>query len=223
MPIVLKCCSPCHAGVPLKFQSCIARFRIALLLLCPAAPSQGPLPPGLLHSLTLSVHFMAATLQHLGPMPDDVKHMLADAALQALLLVVLEVRPEATLPLPLLSSTAASPAVAARSAAAEQAPVQQQHPRRHTARQHPARGGQQQQGRRHGSSSMNSCNSSFPQQVAGQEGRLQALDTLGLMVGCMTALQRTQHLLSQVCPNHGEICVSCCSHCMLSKHTGTRQ
>jgi hypothetical protein len=66
-------------------------------------------------------------------------------------------------------------------------------------------GGQQHwQGREHGSSDTSPVIESS-QHGPAQDGQLQALDTLGLMVGCMTALQRMQWLPPQYCASRGEM------------------
>jgi hypothetical protein len=148
---------------------------------------------------------MAATLQYLGPLPDTLKHTLADRAFQSLGEVLRSVPPTFTLPCPpLASNTAATPT--GSSTSGRQAQVQVRQPRRGKARQRTARGGQQQQQHRQGSQAPDvGPSSSSAQQLSAQDERVQALDTLGLMLGCTTALQRTLPLLSPAGPDLGEI------------------
>jgi hypothetical protein len=138
---------------------------------------------------------MAATLQYLAPLPASVRHTLADSALQTLVEVLRTVQSEAACPPPQEAST---PAAAHGGTSADP---------------HRRRGKAKQQGRGHHSTRQTSEGpiASTTQQGAAQDRRQQALDTLGLMVGCLSACRRTVRLLSQDGPVHGKMQTACCT------------
>jgi hypothetical protein len=127
--------------------------------------------------------------------------------------VLRSVPPTFTLPCPpMASNTAATPA--GSSTSGRQAQVQAQHPRRGRGRQRSAKTSQQ---RRQDNQAPNvGPSGGSAQQLAAEDERVQALDTLGLMLGCITALQRTLPLLSPTGPDLGEIKASSTSYVELA-------